>query len=90
MTRNVMFCFLQNLTTSKKNQQNQLQASSNSKKISDGTLFGISKSDDVTKAKLKCENDKTDDSHCKVSAVNGKSKKKTTSKAKSFFLRKSR
>lgn len=85
-----MFCFLQNLTTSKKQHQNQLQASSTSKKISDSTLFGGSNADNnVNKAKLKCENAKSDGSLCKTSAaVNGKTKKKSASRF--MFLRKSR
>lgn len=86
MTRNVMFCFLQNLTTSKKHQQNKLQASGNSKKISDSILFDGSKADNVTKSQLKCEIE--NDSLCKTSTVNGKPKKKT-SRTK-FFLKKSR
>lgn len=90
MTRNVMFCFLQNLTTSKKQQQqHQLQASSTSKQISDSTLFGVSKAKSATKSKQKCEIANVDSTHCKTPTVNGKTKKKTSSKSK-FFLRKSR
>lgn len=87
MTRNVMFCFLQNLTTSRKQQQ-QLQGSSSSSKISDGTMFGASKAKSGQKTKLKCEIANADDSFSKIHTVNGKVKKKS-SKSK-FFLRKSR
>lgn len=82
MTRNVMFNFLQNLTTSKK--QQQLQTSNTTRKSSDGILFGVSKSH---KSKSKCEFAVDDAIICK--AVNGKSKKKSSIKSK-FFLRKSR
>ncbi|XP_031626244.1 GRAM domain-containing protein 2B-like isoform X2 [Contarinia nasturtii] len=88
MTRNVMFCFLQNLTTSRK-QQHQLQGSSTSSKISDGTIFGVSKAKGGPKTKLKCEIANADDSISKTLTVNGKAKKKSSSKSK-FFLRKSR
>lgn len=89
MTRNLMFSFLHNLTTSKK--QQQLQASNNSKQIDDSTLFGVSKSSkSANKSKPKCDNPKEDGILCKSSnALNGKTKKKSTYKTK-FFLRKSR
>lgn len=82
-----MFCFLQNLTTSKK--QQQLQASNTSKKISDSTVFGIAKTKNATKAKQKCETANVDDTICKTPILNGKTKKKSSCRTK-FFLRKSR
>lgn len=90
MTRNVMFNFLQNLTTSKK--QQQLQASNTTIKSNDCTLFDVSKPQKTvikskSKSKSKCEIAVDDGVISK--AVNGKSKKKSSTKSK-FFLRKSR
>lgn len=84
-----MFSFLHNLTTSKK--QQQLQASNGSKQISDTALFGVSKSSKIAiKSKLKNDTEKEENGIiCKASPVNGKNKKKSSSKTK-FFLRKSR
>lgn len=85
MTRNVMFNFLQNLTTSKK--QQHLHASNPLIKSGDGTTLGVSKPKKAAiKSKAKCEIAADDGLACK--AVNGKYKK-TSSKSK-FFLRKSR
>ena len=91
MTRNVMFNFLQNLTTSKK--QQQLQASNTTiKSTSDCTLFDVPKPHKTViksklKSKSKCESAMNDGGTYKT--VNGKNKKKSSIKSK-FFLRKSR
>lgn len=86
MTRNVMFNFLQHLTTSKK--QQQLQTPNTDIKSREFTFFGVSKPQKaVTKSKSKHEVGDDDGLDCK--AVKRKSKKKSFTKSK-FFLRKSR
>lgn len=79
MTRNVMLCFLQNLTTSKKQQQ---QGTSMSKKLSTDTklLEGVTQTTKtLAKSKVDIEKKSGDDK-------SGKRKKIRTN----FFLRKVR
>lgn len=89
MTRNVVICFLQNLTSSKKS--NQLPASSSSNTKDAMTLADVVKK--PTKKSKKCEHfdKKIEQIVSKTTAVNGKlSKKKPSTAKRKFFLRKSR